>query len=431
MEKDMDKKERRAGKLSDIKFKEPKVKKSVGYGKKSIWKKIAEWFLDYYRVAIPAFICVALVAVVIGIMVSQDRIDDVTAYKEQPEEVPEEEVPVEDFEVEETGLEENAYEQVNNLIAAYYDAMANGDVDGYALMRDETDDTEKIRMEIKSNYIDNYQNIICYTKPGPFENSHVVYVYYEVKFVDVETLAPGLNTLLVDTKEDGSLYIGAALAETDEVYEYIQKVSLQEDVSDLFNRVKVTYAEVVDTDEALKVFLDNLSVNMKDDVSEALAALEAARLEQELAEAEQNKPVEEEPEVVEPEKPATEMVKTTEKVNIRASSTTASDKLGVASKGQVFTRLEALDNGWSRLEYNGAEAYIMSEYLTVVENVIGSVTVLENVNVRASSSASATKLGAAMKGEVFELIEEVGNGWSKINYKGQTAYIKSEYLKRN
>ena len=27
----MDKKERRAGKLSDIKFKEPKVKKSVGF----------------------------------------------------------------------------------------------------------------------------------------------------------------------------------------------------------------------------------------------------------------------------------------------------------------------------------------------------------------------------------------------------------------
>ena len=117
----------------------------------------------------------------------------------------------------------------------------------------------------KSDYVEYYQNVTCYTKPGPVENSYLVYVYYEVKFHDIDTVAPGLNTLYVCTNDTGELYVFSGDVDS-YVSEYMQLVSTQQDVKDLFNRVQVTYNDAVDSDEDLKAFLEDLAVNLKNDV---------------------------------------------------------------------------------------------------------------------------------------------------------------------
>lgn len=56
-----------------------------------------------------------------------------------------------------------------------------------------------------------------------------------------------------------------------------------------------------------------------------------------------------------------------------------------------------------------------------------------SVNVRAEPSTSGTKLGTVVKGSEFPMIEEVGeadNKWTKIQYDGGEAYIKSSYLEQ-
>ncbi len=50
------------------------------------------------------------------------------------------------------------------------------------------------------------------------------------------------------------------------------------------------------------------------------------------------------------------------------------------------------------------------------------------VNVRKDASSSSESLGKISAGTSVERIESLSNGWSKINYKGDTAYIKSEFL---
>lgn len=50
------------------------------------------------------------------------------------------------------------------------------------------------------------------------------------------------------------------------------------------------------------------------------------------------------------------------------------------------------------------------------------------VNIRASDSETADKLGKAVIGDTFKLLEERGNGWSKVAYNGEEAFIKSDYL---
>lgn len=417
-----------------MKFKEPKVRRTGAYSGRSVWKRLAEWFKDYYRVVIPSFLCAILVIVVI-VLLLQKKENNRAAVQE--DEAISDSIESEEFVVPDVSLEVDAHDDVNYFVTNYYTAMANGDVDTYISMRDETDDTEKIRMQKKSNYIESYVVNNVYTEPGPVENSYIAFVYFHVKFYDVESLAPGLTTLYLLPRESGELCVGIA-AQDERVSDYIETILTRDDVVDVFTMVKVKYAEAVDQDEALKVFLDELSTKLKYDVGTALAQLEAENAgvsddpdtsgagEAPVTDPETDNPNEDETVTV------TEMVRTNDRVNVRQEPSTSAQKVDTAAKGTVFERLEILDNGWSRIKYSETiEAYIMTSFLEVVADAIGSVTVLENVNVRASASPNATKLGTASKGEVFELIEEVGNGWSKINYNGQTAYIKSEYLRVN
>ena len=52
----------------------------------------------------------------------------------------------------------------------------------------------------------------------------------------------------------------------------------------------------------------------------------------------------------------------------------------------------------------------------------------DDINVRANYSTESTKLGTLAKGDSVTRIGIGTNGWSKVTYKGQTAYIVSEYL---
>ena len=55
-------------------------------------------------------------------------------------------------------------------------------------------------------------------------------------------------------------------------------------------------------------------------------------------------------------------------LNVRADSRQDSDQIGVLVPGQTVTRLQVLDNGWSKIRFDdGAgtvvEGYVLSEYL--------------------------------------------------------------------
>ena len=74
------------------------------------------------------------------------------------------------------------------------------------------------------------------------------------------------------------------------------------------------------------------------------------------------------PVVTEPTfKSVNEMVYAKEKVNIRKSYTTSSAVVGSLEKGASVTRIGVGSNGWSKVTYNGATAYINSNYITTTK----------------------------------------------------------------
>lgn len=56
------------------------------------------------------------------------------------------------------------------------------------------------------------------------------------------------------------------------------------------------------------------------------------------------------------------------------------------------------------------------------------VRAIDVVNVRASDSEQAERIGRVQVGEELDLIESRANGWSMVEYEGREAFIKSEFL---
>ena len=397
---------------------------------------------------------VVIVAAFLVILIGAFFVIDVSEKQEEAvaqaelEKVTEEE----GFAVPEEALEKDAYPEVNNLIKQYYQALVDGDVETIKSIKNYTDAEEELKVIKKSEFIEGYPTITVHTKKGPEEGSYVAYVQYEVKFVNQDTTAPGLNTLYICTNEDGSLYINANELE-ESVVEYLKTISIQNDVVDLFNTVQVAYNDIKTQNEELSAFLDELPNLLAEAVSEAMeeqAALEAAS---EPAVAE----VEPEVQVV------VTKVKTTAVVNVRSSDSIEADKLGKTSNGQILELIEERLNGWSKVNFEGKEGFIKSEYLeaeetemVLVENPVAEAVaettaevtetetveettqednstpkqakVTSNVRVRESASTDAEVLGTLYKGSQIKVLEQMNNGWSKVDYKGKEAYVKSDYV---
>ncbi len=331
------------------------------------------------------------------------------------------EVPKDKYEV-------NAYPAVNTLLESYFNAIATGDADTVASLSNVLSDEERVRIQIQSKYFDNFSNYSVYTKVGPAPNSYLAMVTYDIKYAGVDTPTPAMSSVYVCTNETGALYINKSEPTEDEKA-YFRALSIQDDVEKLSDEVETKYNEALESDDALAALMPTLKSQINQEVKDSLAAQQQADAEAAAAaEAEALRAAEE---------ANAKTVRVTELVNIRSSASTEAESLGKATAGMEFTRYEVMDNGWSRIDYNGADAYIKSDYLEeVVEEVpeegstigaSGKVTVKENVNIRETASESGNKLGVAYRGEQFDFVE-LTDGWCKIVYDGKDAYVKADFV---
>ena len=418
-------------------------------------KDIGGLIREHKTIAISIFVFIALVlvAVIVSVTVGQKSPrSEVSAIVETTTaQATEEETLV----VPDEPLEEDAYAEVNAVVKKYYQAMAEGDMETLLSIATGLDEKEQIKISKKSEYVESYPTVICYTKKGPTPDSHIVYAYYEVKLKDFETLTPGMNALFVCKNEDGAFYINGE-TQGDDLIDYCEIISAQDDVVDLINTVQVKYNEVKAADVELSRFLDELPDILTAAVGEELAKLEAEANAAAAAEAQaaieaEETSVEENSEEGETEEPqvVVKTVKTTAVVNVRSSDSVSADKVGKAELGKEYKLLEEKANGWSKIEFEGEEAFIKTEYLETVEEeeveveeeddedaeeaaanspTSGTATVTDTVNIRKSASTTADKLGVCYPGEKLEVIMKQADGWTKVKYSGKTGYVKSEFL---
>lgn len=425
------------------------------------------WLFRYSKIIMPV-VLVLCVAGTIAIAISANKRKIAEESVETSEKVSIE-VANNLLAVPEVPLERDAVPEINELFSTYYTAMVEGDTDTMSRLVDHLDATEILKAQETSKYIESYPTMEVYTKVGPREGTYIAYVYNEVKFNDYDKLVPGMRVYYVCTNENGEYYINEDGEESEAELNYIRELNLQDDVVDLNNRTAAAYNDMVAGDETLRDLIVDLNAEIDKNVGEALARAEGSTSSDGAGDAESGEPIGElvgAADIPSPEESAAVVtkVKATDVVNIRTSDSETADKLGKAAVGDEFTLLEEKGNGWSKISYEGRDAYIKSEFLepsetmqadagavsdddetqndepqetastqTTADNsssaqTTGTVTVKENVRIRASASENGEKLGTAYIGEKLDVVMKQADGWTRIKYNGQTAYVKSDYV---
>lgn len=402
-----------------------------------MWKEkihsIGNYIIKHNKVVLPAVVVVA-VAITVSVSLSlsnrhkeaQQEAEIASAASETATETATEEVPL-------VANEEGA---IYTLIATYYNAMATGDEETLRSVCDEISDKDMYRYVELSQYIDYYPTLEIYTKTGPEEGSVIAYVYYKISFVGHEEEVPGYQALYICTNDQGGLCIKRG-ENSEEVNEYIKTVSTQDDVVEFNNKITVEYNELmVDHPEVLQ-YISELDSQVSIAVGEKLANQVAGETQVAEAGTEEGSTdgqdtQTENGEQQEAEDQGPQYVTTTTTVNVRSSDSEQADKLGKVSGGTKLQVLEQRPNGWTKVDYEGKEGYIKTEFLQLAESAagaesIGTVTATTNINVRASASETADRLGVLSGGDSAELVGTEGD-WSKIKYNGQIGYVKSEYV---
>ncbi len=409
-------------------------------------------FITNNRKTVLPIVLVAALLITLGIGLLANR------KKEEPEEVEANaigelagtEVASEGIPVPDVPLELNAYPEVNELIMSYYKAMESGEIDNLAEIVSPLTESYEIRFREVAKHVEACPAVNIYTKPGPVEDSFVAYVYTEIQLVGYsEKTVPGMKSFYICKNDEGKYYINIEEEVDQEIADYIAAMSLQADVKDLNNKVTASFNELVAEDEAMGDNYDKVTQSITKGVQEAMQAKNEAENEEQPTEDTQ----ELQPAVV---TPTGKTVKATDVVNMRSSDSEIADKLGKAQIGDTFTVLEERANGWTKLTDGTQEFFIKSEYLETVseggaaeetgeapaENTpqetpaevnlslgsSGYVTAKTTVNIRKSASETADKLGVVYQGEKLELVMNQADGWCKVKYKGQTAYVKSEFM---
>ena len=227
---------------------------------------------------------------------------------------------------------------IQEAVTQYYTAVAAKDFDTLQNLGDVVGDTD--RDKINSNPIESYNNIAIYYKPGLTDSSYNVYVYYEAKLPNIDQLVPSLGNLYLATKEDGSLYVVNPNSDQ-QVSDFMEQAKNDSDVQELIAKINSEYKAVLESNSDLQEIIDK----MKQPETE-VDIPNAGSVDADISTS----------------------VTVTGNLNVRADSRQDSDQIGVLVPGQTVTRLQVLDNGWSKIRFDdGAgtvvEGYVLSEYL--------------------------------------------------------------------
>lgn len=121
-------------------------------------------------------------------------------------------------------------------------------------------------------------------------------------------------------------------------------------------------------------------------------------------------------------------------LNIRKGPSTSEQVIGNLKKGNQVEVVYHTSRGWSRIKFNHSYGYVSSKYLTNIklgESSTKHITMQCNtnkLNIRRGPSTSEQVIGALKQGDKIDVVEKLGNNWSKIKYNNGYAYVSTLYL---
>jgi len=355
----------------------------------------------------------------------------------------------------------NKNTELDTLINTYYTSYANGDTDTLATIATPISDQEISYIQFYSQYIESFNDIEILTKSGLTDGSYLVTTKVNLKYVDIDEVAPGLDFFYVETNEDGALYINniyGSFNQNNNIYEMDSDISdliavfiRQQDLLDMEAEVQSAYDQALENDANLNTFMSdtlptaiaNWNMEYQTQVQEAEeAAAKAAEEEAAAAEAEAAA-------AAEAEEEANSYTGTTNaKANVREEASSDSNKLGSVDSGTSI-KIYAEEGDFYKFDYNGTKAYITKDAVdidstdsaesddseneestdTATSIAEGTTVTLDTtVNIRSQMDSSSSKVAVAYAGEEVTVVMSYAEGWTKVKYGKKEGYIRTDLL---
>ena len=292
-------------------------------------------------------------------------------------------------------------EALKQLLTDYYAAYADGDIDALEKLAEPISDKEKSYITLMSKYIKSYDINGISTKPGVDKDALLVSVDLDIHYKKLDEPAPGLDFFYVEKDKKGNYIINnrystfnAQNGELDvdpTITTLIATFEQQDDVIALQSEVSQAFNALSLEDKDFNVFFTKIMPEAVTDWAATYKKQEEKKAEKEKQKEEAAKKEEEEEKAKAEEAKKEDSEKETKEETTEETAKEDSDKTKEA-KADTDT-----------------------------------VVAKEKVNVRAKATTDSKSLGQVRSGTELKRYKEK-RGWSKVNYNGKAAWIKSEFL---
>ena len=153
-------------------------------------------------------------------------------------------------------LKKNEFPEINELMETFLQAKLVTDMDVIKTCVTDVSVIDLERLQRKVEYITNYENLQCYTKPGIGEIDYVLYLVSDYRIVEINTPAPSFDVYYITYRDDKPyIYFGTISEETNQ---YLEELNKSEDVLELWSEVELSLENARAKDEDLNEFYLNL-----------------------------------------------------------------------------------------------------------------------------------------------------------------------------
>lgn len=155
-------------------------------------------------------------------------------------------------------------QELDALVQRYYTAKQQVDMDTIAGCVSNVGHIDEKKLMTEAEYVEEYRNINCKILDGASKGTYRIYVYYDVKIFDIDTLIPSLNALYIKQDEQGSFKIYLDTLKSGE-QKYIDKLDNSKQVQELVKSVQKQLETVISQDSEVRGFYEMLENAQKSD----------------------------------------------------------------------------------------------------------------------------------------------------------------------
>lgn len=153
------------------------------------------------------------------------------------------------------------HQEIDKFFQDYYVAWNSCD---YDLLKNLTTNPENtiplLDLKKETRFLDDIRDTTCYVTKSYEDNSYIVYVYYEIKYVNIKTTLPRLDKFYLITDSDGNLKIFNS--EMDETLKaYFDERDQDSVVSGIIESTNDKAKAALEKDESLRVYVEALYRN--------------------------------------------------------------------------------------------------------------------------------------------------------------------------